>query len=73
MVEQWEAQSGISIDKLEVWHDDKNAQLMRKYGETISAACGGDLGVPAFYNEATKRAICGARVDAEKLTKWAKG
>lgn len=73
VVDQWEAQTGISLDKLEVWHDDKNAQLMRKYGDVISAACGGDLGVPAFYNEVTKKAICGARVDGEKLTNWAKG
>jgi thiol-disulfide isomerase/thioredoxin len=73
VVDQWEAQSGQTITRLEVWHDDKNAQLMRKYSEVISAACGGDLGVPAFYNEGTGKAICGSRVDGEKLTSWAKG
>lgn len=73
IVEKWEADTGIQITKLEVWHSEENAQLMRKYGEVISAACGGDLGVPAFYNERTGKAICGARLTAEKIDKWARG
>ena len=73
VVDQFEEQNGMEITRLEVWHDDQNAKLMRQYGESISAACGGDLGVPAFYNEATGKAICGSRVDSEKLKGWAKG
>jgi len=72
-VEQWMADTGKQIVKLEVWHDDQNAKLMRTYGSAIAEACGGDLGVPAFYNEKTGKAICGSRVNAEKLTKWAEG
>ena len=73
IVERWEAETGVTIDKLEVWHDEGNAQLMRSYADAISPSCGGDLGVPAFYNENTKKAICGSRVDAAKLTTWAQG
>jgi thiol-disulfide isomerase/thioredoxin len=73
VVEQWMADTGIQITMLEVWHNEENAQLMRKYGKPIAEACGGDLGVPAFYNEQTGKAICGARVNVEKLNKWAQG
>jgi len=62
---------GIPIVGLEVWHDDSNAQLMRGYGEAIKKACGGELGVPAFYNERTGKALCG-NVSAERLREWAK-
>ncbi|MEM2943729.1 MAG: hypothetical protein QW087_03200 [Methanomassiliicoccales archaeon] len=61
---------GIEIEELEVWHDEDNARLMRKYAEVISKACGGDLGVPAFYNERTGKALCG-KVTIEKLRQWA--
>jgi thiol-disulfide isomerase/thioredoxin len=73
VVEKFVADTGIKITELEVWHSEENANLMRKYGDVISEACGGDLGVPAFYNEKTGKAICGARINAEKLAKWAQG
>lgn len=72
MVDQFEAESGIKLTRLEVWHDDGNAELMRSLTEAIAPACGGDLGVPAFYNERTGKAICG-RIDMDKLVAWAKG
>jgi hypothetical protein len=61
---------GVEIVELEVWHNEENAQLMRRYSEVISKACGGDLGVPAFYNEKTGKALCG-KVTIEKLRNWA--
>ncbi len=73
VVDKFSQDTGIEITQLEVWHDDKNAQLMRKYGKALTEACGGSLGVPAFYNEKTGKAICGARIDASKLQKWATG
>ena len=54
------------------WIVEENAKLMRSLADTIAPACGGDLGVPAFYNEVTKKAICG-RIDLAKLVAWAKG
>jgi hypothetical protein len=46
---------------------------MRKHATVITEACGGGLGVPAFYNEKSGKAICGARINAERLAKWASG
>jgi thiol-disulfide isomerase/thioredoxin len=70
VVERLMADTGVEITELEVWHNEENAHLMRRYGETISRACGGDLGVPAFYNERTGKAICG-RTSYDNLKKWA--
>jgi len=71
VVDKFMADAKVKIELLEVWHDEQNAQLMRKFGDAISEACGGSLGVPAFYNEKTGKAICGARINTEKLAKWA--
>jgi len=73
LVDQFEAETGIRLERLEVWHDEGNAKLMRSLAAVIAPACGGDLGVPAFYNEATGKAICGGRIDMPKLLAWAKG
>lgn len=72
IVERLMAETGVEITELEVWHNDENARLMRKFGEPISKACGGDLGVPSFYNEANGKAICG-RINYDNLKKWALG
>jgi hypothetical protein len=45
---------------------------MRSYGDIIKKACGGSLGVPALYNERTKKALCGMRVTKEDILKWAR-
>ena len=72
VVDQFEAEPGIKLERLEVWHNEEHAKLMRSLAATIAPACGGDLGVPAFYNEITGKAICG-RIDMAKLMAWAKG
>ncbi len=72
VVEQFEAETGLKVVRLEVWHNEENAGLMRSLAEVIAPACGGDLGVPSFYNEATGKAICG-RIDMDKLVAWARG
>jgi len=73
LVDQFEAETGIALTRLEVWHSEENANLMRSLAEAIAPACGGDLGVPAFYNENTGKAICGGRIDLAMLLSWAKG
>lgn len=70
IVEQFKVETGIEITELEVWHNDKNAQLLRKYGSVISKACGGELGVPSFYNERNGKAICGI-ITIDQLKAWA--
>ena len=63
---------GFPIEKLEVWHDEKNAALMRSYKPVISVKCGGQLRVPTFINPETEDAICG-EIPYEKLKAWAQG
>lgn len=59
------------FERLEIWHSSENAARMRHYAEPLREACGGMLGVPAFYNERTGEALCG-EVDQETLLAWAK-
>lgn len=61
---------GFAIEKLEVWHDEKNADLMRSYRPVIAEKCGGQLRVPTFINPATNNIICG-EVPYDKLKEWA--
>ena len=72
LVEQLESGMGSKVTELEVWHSEENAMVMRGYGDAISKACGGDLGVPAFYNEKTGKVLCGV-VTLDKLKAWAQG
>jgi thiol-disulfide isomerase/thioredoxin len=69
-VEQFQAETGNKITELEVWHSEENAKVMRGHGEAITKACGGELGVPSFYNEKTGKALCG-NVTMDRLKEWA--
>jgi thiol-disulfide isomerase/thioredoxin len=71
VIEQAAQEMGKEITELEVWHNDGNANLMRKYGSVITKACGGSLGVPALYNEKTGKALCGMLTTKEMIIKWA--
>ena len=66
LIEKLEKEEGIKIERLEVWHDSKNAELLQKLD---NGKCGG---VPFFYNNKTGKWICGS-ADYEKLKAWAKG
>lgn len=63
LVAQLEKETGIKVEKYEVWHDQKNAELMKQYDKD----CGG---VPFFFNEKTGESICGS-VPYEMLKEWA--
>ncbi len=71
-IERFQAETVFEIIELEVWHNEENARLMRSHADAISEACGGNLGVPSFYNERTGKAICGM-VTRERLESWATG
>jgi hypothetical protein len=58
------------LEKLEVWHDEKNADLMRSYRQVLAPKCGGQLRVPTFMNPETSDVICG-EVEFEELKEWA--
>jgi len=59
-----EQETGVKIEKLEAWYDDKNMKLMKKCDK---GCCGG---VPYFYNEKTDKWLCGA-VEYDVLKNWA--
>jgi thiol-disulfide isomerase/thioredoxin len=66
LVEKLEKELKIKVNRLEVWHNEKNAILLEKYDQ---GKCGG---VPFFINTKTKKFICGA-TSYDKLKEWAQG
>jgi len=64
LVERLETEEGVSIGRLEVWHHEANAKIMREYDKGY---CGG---VPFFFNKKTGKWICG-EADYERLKQWA--
>jgi thiol-disulfide isomerase/thioredoxin len=70
LVEKLEAETAARFDRREIWHDEKNADLMRSYKPVIAPKCGGQLRVPTFINTETNDVICG-EVEYDKLKAWA--
>lgn len=66
LVEKMKKESGVKVEKLEVWHNEENAKKLAGYDTGL---CGG---VPFFYNTETKKFICGS-VSYEDLKSWALG
>ncbi len=64
LVDRLEKEKKVKVERLEVWHNSKNAKLMESFDKGF---CGG---VPFFFNEKTEAKICGA-VGYEKLKEWA--
>ncbi len=69
-VDKLEKETGIKLERLEIWHNEKNADFMRTYKEIISPVCGGQLRTPTFLNIETKDVICG-EAEYKKLKNWA--
>ena len=70
LVDKLEKEEGIALDKKEVWHNEKNADLMRSYRDIIEPKCGGQLRTPTFMNTETNDIVCG-EADYDKLKEWA--
>lgn len=70
LVNRLEKDMGISLERLEVWHNEKNADLMRSYRPILAPRCGGQLRTPTFFNTETNDILCG-EVEYEKLKEWA--
>ncbi len=64
LVGRLEEEEGVEVARIEVWHNEANAQRMRQYDQNY---CGG---VPFFFNIKTGKWICG-EADYERLKKWA--
>ncbi|MGV8151809.1 MAG: hypothetical protein ACP5OG_01910 [Candidatus Nanoarchaeia archaeon] len=61
----------IDFIRLEVWSNPENADKMRSFAKIIREACGGELGVPAFIQEDSKKAFCGEKEYSE-FKEWIK-
>jgi thiol-disulfide isomerase/thioredoxin len=66
LVEKLEREAGVTVEKLEVWHNENNLSVME---DLDKGKCGG---VPFFFNKKTGKWICGA-TSYEKLKEWALG
>jgi thiol-disulfide isomerase/thioredoxin len=64
LVQRLMAEEGVEIHKLEIWHNQENANL---FMEIDQGNCGG---VPFFYNRKTGKWVCG-KTSYEKFKKWA--
>jgi thiol-disulfide isomerase/thioredoxin len=64
ILKQVQDETGLTIEKLECWHDEENANLLAQYDNGL---CGG---VPFMYNTQTQKFICG-NCDHETLKNWA--
>ena len=63
-------EEGVELEKLEIWHNEENADLMRSYKDVIAPKCGGQLRTPTFFDSETNDVICG-EVEYEVLMDWA--
>lgn len=64
LVDQLQKETGVMVDRLEVWHNDENMKTMEKYDKNL---CGG---VPFFFNTETNKFICG-EASYDELKTWA--
>ena len=71
IMERVEKEARVKITRLEVWHNEENAKLLKGYDKNPDGSeyCGG---IPFFYNEKTGKKLCG-NVKYEKLKAWAQG
>jgi len=70
LVDKLEQEIGIKLEKLEVWHNEDNADLMRSYRDILAPKCGGQLRTPTFFNTENNDVLCG-EVEYERLKEWA--
>lgn len=66
LVKKLEKEENLKVEAFEVWHNEDNEKKMSEYDKDL---CGG---VPFFYNENTKKFICG-EADFDTLKAWALG
>jgi len=66
LIERLQAETGLKVKKIEVWHNERNAQLLQQIDRDY---CGG---VPFFFNVKNGKWICGS-ASYEQLKEWAIG
>ena len=66
LIERLKQETGLAVQRIEVWHNAQNAELLKKYDKGF---CGG---VPFFFNKRSSKWICGS-TSYEKFKAWATG
>lgn len=69
IVDKLEKEKGIVFERLEVWHNEQNADKMRSMRNIIEPKCGGQLRTPTFLNSETNDVLCG-EIEYETLKEW---
>ncbi|NUN11541.1 hypothetical protein HUU53_02750 [Candidatus Micrarchaeota archaeon] len=69
VVNDLEKKLGLSVLRLEVWHNHQNKKLFDK---TLKKLQMRELSLPAFFNKKTGQLITGTQ-DYSTLESWAKG
>tara|TARA_B100001971_G_C18168763_1_gene525818 strand:- start:771 stop:1025 length:255 start_codon:yes stop_codon:yes gene_type:complete len=64
LVEKLEKDTGVEVDRYEVWYSEENAKKMEQYDKGL---CGG---VPFFFNTDTNEHLCGS-TSYNQLKEWA--
>ncbi|MBP6885916.1 MAG: hypothetical protein KBC02_01585 [Candidatus Pacebacteria bacterium] len=64
LVERLEKEMGVSVEKIETWHNEENEAKRQQYDQGV---CGG---VPFFINTETGATLCG-EVGYDALKSWA--
>lgn len=70
LVDRLIEEEGVEIEKLEIWHNEENADLMRSFKDVIAPKCGGQLRTPTFFDTETNDVVCG-EVEYKALKEWA--
>lgn len=66
LIQRLEGETGLKVQKIEVWHNEANAVMMRNFDKGF---CGG---VPFFINRKTNKWICGS-TPYDSFKAWAQG
>jgi len=69
LIDRLVEEEGVEIEKLEIWHNEENADLMRSFKDVIAPKCGGQLRTPTFFDSETNDVICG-EVEYDALKEW---
>ncbi len=64
LVERLQSETGVSVQRYEIWHNQENAAMMKEYDTNL---CGG---VPFFFNTESKEFLCG-EASYDQLKVWA--
>ena len=66
---RFERETGVVIERLEVWSNPVNAEKMEALRHLYDEHCGGNMVIPSFYDANTGRLLCNPG-SYEELKAW---